>query len=64
MDKDKIKGKTNEMVGAARRKAGDATGNESMEAKGAAQQMKGKGQGMVGDAKKKADDLKDKVTRN
>jgi uncharacterized protein YjbJ (UPF0337 family) len=61
---DKVKGKTNEMVGAARRKAGDMTGNESMEAKGAAQEMKGKGQGMVGEAKDKADDLKDKVTRN
>lgn len=64
MNKDKVKGKTNEAVGAARRNAGDITGNESMEAKGAGQEMKGKGQGVVGEAKDKLGDLKDKVTRN
>lgn len=62
MNSDKVKGKTNEMVGGVRRKAGEVTGNESMEAKGAAQQMKGKGQGMVGAARDKVGDLKDKVS--
>lgn len=62
MNNDKVKGKTNEMVGAARKKTGEMTGNESMESKGAAQEMKGKGQGMMGSAKDKVSDLKDKVT--
>ncbi len=61
MNNDKVKGKTNEMVGAARKKTGDMTGNESMEAKGAAQEMKGKGQQAMGDAKDKVNDLKDKA---
>ena len=59
---DKIKGKANEMVGAARRKTGDVTGNEEMEAKGAAQQGKGKAQGALGEAKDKVNDLKEKVS--
>lgn len=62
MNNDKVKGKTNEMVGAARKKTGEITGNESMESKGAAQEMKGKGQGMMGSAKDKVSDLKDKIT--
>ena len=64
MDKDKLKGKTNEAVGATRQKAGEMTGNEDMEAKGAAQEMKGKAQGAMGAVKDKAGDLKDKVSRN
>lgn len=63
MNTDKVKGKTNELAGGARRKTGELTGNESMEAKGAAQQMKGKGQGMMGAAKDKVSDLKDKVRK-
>lgn len=62
MNKDKVKGKTNELAGATRRKAGDVTGNEKMEAKGAAQQSKGKTQQAVGAVKDKAGDIKDKVT--
>jgi uncharacterized protein YjbJ (UPF0337 family) len=57
MDKDKIKGKGNELAGTARRKAGATTGNEEMEAKGAAQQGKGKVQQAVGGVKDKARDL-------
>lgn len=63
MNKDKVKGKTNELVGAGRRKTGDVTGNESMESKGAAQESKGKGQQVVGAVKDKVEDLKDKVTK-
>jgi uncharacterized protein YjbJ (UPF0337 family) len=61
MNNEKVKGKTNELVGAARRKTGDVTGNESMEAKGAAQQAKGKGQEAVGEAKDMLNDAKDKL---
>jgi len=62
MDKDKVQGKAKEAMGATREKAGDVTGNEKMEAKGASQKAEGKGQGFVGDVKEKAGDLKDKVT--
>lgn len=62
MGDDKIKGKTNEIIGGARRKAGDMTDNEEMEAKGAQQEGKGKVQNAVGNVKDKAEDLKDKVT--
>jgi uncharacterized protein YjbJ (UPF0337 family) len=51
--KDQIKGKANEAVGAARKKTGQATGNQKMEAKGSVQQVKGKAQGIVGKAKRK-----------
>lgn len=62
MGEDKIKGKVNELAGGARRKVGDMTDNEEMEAKGTEQQYKGKAQGAVGAVKDKAEDLKDKVT--
>ena len=52
MDKDstknKIKGNVNQAVGATREKAGDLTGNEELEAKGAAQHAKGDAQEAVG----------------
>jgi uncharacterized protein YjbJ (UPF0337 family) len=64
VDKDKLKGKTNEAVGATRQKAGEMTGNEEMESKGAAQETKGKAQGAMGAVKEKAGDLKDKITGN
>ena len=61
MAQENIKGKTNEAVGAVRRKTGDVTGNEDMEAKGAAQQSKGKTQQVVGSAKDAVDKAADKV---
>lgn len=57
MDNDKIKGKGNEAAGMARRKAGEVTGDEEMEAKGAGQQGKGKVQQALGSAKDKVRDL-------
>ena len=44
----KIKGNVNQAVGAAREKAGDLTGKEDMQAKGAAQHAKGDAQEAVG----------------
>lgn len=61
MTDDKIKGKANELTGATRRKAGEMTGNEKMEARGARQEVKGEAQQKLGDVKDKARDLKDKV---
>jgi uncharacterized protein YjbJ (UPF0337 family) len=64
MAQDKVKGKTNEVVGAGRRKAGEMTGNEKMEAKGAAQEGKGKAQQAVGNAKDAAKNAADTVKKS
>ena len=61
MNKDRVKGKTNEAVGETRERAGQAIGNEDLEAKGRAQVLKGKTQSAVGTLKDKAGDVKDKV---
>jgi uncharacterized protein YjbJ (UPF0337 family) len=57
--KDRVKGKTNEAVGTARKQAGKTIDNHEMQAKGAAQQMKGKAQGKSADVRDAADDVKD-----
>jgi uncharacterized protein YjbJ (UPF0337 family) len=59
--KDRVKGKANEAVGAARSRAGDWTDNEKMEAEGEAQRLKGKAQGVQADARDAVDDAKDKA---
>ncbi|MEN3349669.1 MAG: hypothetical protein V7632_3304 [Bradyrhizobium sp.] len=48
---DKIKGTTNEAMGKAKQKIGEATGSEEMQGEGTIQEAKGKGQKAVGDAK-------------
>ena len=48
---DKVKGATNEAVGKAKQKIGEATGSERLEGEGAIQEVKGKGQQALGDAK-------------
>ena len=58
-----MKGKANEVAGGARRKAGEMTGNEKMEAKGAGQEAKGKGQQVVGSAKDAAKKAVDAVKK-
>jgi uncharacterized protein YjbJ (UPF0337 family) len=58
---DNAKGKANELAGGVRRKAGEVTGNEKMQAKGAGQQAKGKGQQAVGSAKDAGKKAKDAV---
>ena len=62
MTQEKMKGKGNEVVGGAKEKFGEVTGDRDMEAEGEAQELKGKTQGAWGDVKDKAEDLKDKVT--
>lgn len=61
-EKDKLKGKGNEMIGNAKDEMGHATGNEDMHAEGHTQELKGKGQGMMGEMKDKAEDVKDKMS--
>ncbi len=51
-NKDKIKGKVDQAKGAVQEKAGRATGNENLEARGAANKAGGKIQEKVGDVKK------------
>jgi len=61
MANDKLKGKTNEMVGAARQKTGELTGNEKMEGRGAGQRVKGKAQQALGDVKDEVKEAAKKV---
>src|SRR3954465_11914171 len=56
MNKDHVKGATNEVTGNIKKEVGRATGDRSMEVKGHARELKGKLQQGVGDAK---DELRD-----
>lgn len=64
MDKDRVKGKTQDIKGRMKRQAGEWTGDKDMQSEGAADQAKGKAQnawGRVKDAAKDASkDLQDK----
>ncbi|RFC64050.1 CsbD family protein [Fulvimarina endophytica] len=51
MDKNRIEGKKDEIVGSVKEAIGKVTGNERVEAEGAAQKNKGKVQEKVGEAK-------------
>jgi uncharacterized protein YjbJ (UPF0337 family) len=51
MNKDRMKGAVDEMVGSARQKAGKLTGNTPLQVKGLAQQLKGKLENALGKAK-------------
>lgn len=63
MNKTTIKGKANEIVGAVREHAGRATGNDSLEANGVAQESKGQTQATVGNLREEASHLKDRVKK-
>jgi uncharacterized protein YjbJ (UPF0337 family) len=54
MDKENVKGKTNEIKGNLRKAVGHATGDEQQVAQGDAEVAKGKAQGVVGDVKNAA----------
>ena len=51
MDKDRVKGKVEDIVGRAKRQAGEWTGDKKTEAKGAIEQAKGKAQHAFGKMK-------------
>lgn len=63
MNKTKVKGKANKIVGAARERAGRAIGSDRVEADGLAQESKGQTQTAVGDLKDKAGHVKDRVKK-
>ena len=50
--KDKIEGTKDQVVGAVKEKTGQLTGNEDLEARGAAQNLAGKVEEKIGDVKK------------
>jgi uncharacterized protein YjbJ (UPF0337 family) len=58
INKDQIKGRVNEAEGKIKELTGKLVGNESLEAKGAAQKIVGKAQAKFGDVKKAVKDAK------
>lgn len=52
INKDQVKGKTNEVKGKVKEVAGDLVGNEKLEEKGKIQKNLGKAQAKYGDIKK------------
>ena len=58
---DKIKGAANSTIGRAKRRLGEATGDEQLQGEGAIQEVKGMGQKTMGDAKDAAKDAIDRA---
>jgi uncharacterized protein YjbJ (UPF0337 family) len=61
-NKDRFEGKAREVGGSVQEKTGEVTGNEEMEARGAAKKTHGKVQGAAGKVKDAAGDIKDALT--
>jgi uncharacterized protein YjbJ (UPF0337 family) len=59
MDKDRIKGKTEDIAGRVKRQAGEWTGDKDLQAEGAREQAKGKAQNVIGKVKDAARDAKE-----
>jgi uncharacterized protein YjbJ (UPF0337 family) len=64
MDKDRIKGKAEDIAGRVKRQTGEWTGDEKTQAEGAADQLKGKARNMMGKAKDAARDAADDLRRD
>jgi uncharacterized protein YjbJ (UPF0337 family) len=62
MDKQRVKGAVDEVVGNAKRQVGGLTGNTGTEVRGAVQQMKGKVETAVGKVKDATRDAKANAT--
>lgn len=61
MDKDRMEGKAKEATGWAKDKAGEATGDRDLEARGEAERTEGKAQGALGKVKDAAKDAGDAI---
>jgi len=61
MDKDRIKGKVEDISGRAKRQVGEWTGDEETQAEGAAEQAKGKVRQVAGKVKDKARETAEKM---
>lgn len=64
MDKDRIKGKMDEVAGRAKRQAGEWTGDTEAQGEGAVEEVKGKAQNAWGNVKDAARDVKDDIERD
>ena len=62
MDSNRVKGTVDELVGSAKKKTGDLTGNTKLQVEGIAQQVKGKVENVVGKAKDAARDAKGRAS--
>lgn len=61
MDKDRIKGKIDDVKGRVKRQTGEWTGDENLQAEGTADQVKGKAENLVGKVKDAGRDAADKA---
>ena len=61
MDKDRIKGKMDDIKGRVKRQAGEWTGDKDLQAEGTGDQLKGKAENVVGKVKDAGRDLADKA---
>lgn len=61
MDKDRIKGKVEDISGRVKQRVGEWTGDTEIEAEGAKEQIKGKVREMAGKAKEKAHEAAHKL---
>jgi uncharacterized protein YjbJ (UPF0337 family) len=64
MDKDRIKGKAQDIKGRAKRQVGEWTGDEELQAEGTAEQAGGKVQNIAGNVKDAARNVKDDIKRS
>ncbi len=64
MDKDRIKGKAEDIAGRAKRQVGEWTGDKDAQAEGAMDQLKGKARNAVGKVKDAARDVADDARHN
>jgi uncharacterized protein YjbJ (UPF0337 family) len=64
MDKDRIKGKAEDIAGRIKRQTGEWTGDEKTQAEGAADQLKGKARNAMGKVKDAARDAADDMRKN
>jgi uncharacterized protein YjbJ (UPF0337 family) len=64
MDKNRIKGKAEDIKGRVNRQVGEWTGDEELQAEGTADQVEGKVQNAVGKVKDAARKVKDDIAAN
>jgi uncharacterized protein YjbJ (UPF0337 family) len=64
MDKDRVKGKAQDIKGRVKRQVGEWTGDEELQAEGTAEQAGGKVQNVVGKVKDAARNVKDDIKRS
>jgi uncharacterized protein YjbJ (UPF0337 family) len=63
MDKDRVKGKMEDLKGRMKRQAGEWTGDSKLQAEGIAEQAKGKARNAVGRMKDAARDISDDMRK-